>query len=85
MHSVCVIVRVHVIVCVHVRVHLSANTRPQHTNCLLFRVHLAKQFETLLPYMENMIPESKMSFLIQFVSQVYTCPRCAYMYRLYPG
>jgi hypothetical protein len=32
-------------------------------------VHLARDFETLLPYMESMIPESKMSFLIQFVSQ----------------
>ncbi|CAI8049390.1 Syndetin [Geodia barretti] len=38
-------------------------------------VHLAQQFENLLPYMECMIPESKMSFLRQFVSQtVQTAP-----------
>ena len=36
----------------------------------LFRVHLSTQFEGLLPYLESMIPESKKSFLTQFVSHV---------------
>ncbi len=35
-----------------------------------FRVFLASQFQTLLPHLEGLIPETKRSFLTQFFSHV---------------
>ena len=37
---------------------------------LIVRVFLAKQFEYLLPHLENLIPETNRNFLTQFFSQV---------------
>ncbi len=47
------------------------------------RVFLSTQFEYLVTYMKKLIPESKMSFLSQFVYQVSThtctCTTCMYV------
>lgn len=40
---------------------------------LIDRVFLAGQFEYLMVYLKKLVPDSKQSFLMQFLSHVCTC------------